>query len=376
MKRARSSILLPALGLALVCAALVCRVAPAEAAGYLKRAEVRSFIDELHVQHGLDPLELERILGAARHQPKVVRLIGLPRPAAQPPSTRVRSYPAYRARFLTETRIRAGLGYWSSHEEVLQRAEQEFGVPAEVILGILGVETAFGRNTGSFRVLDALATIAFDGPRRREYFREELSHFLLLASEAGLDPLALKGSYAGAMGLPQFMPSSYRRFAVDYDGDGKIDLLTTPADAIGSIARYLQAHGWRSGESSAAVAAVPAALGPGLVSGLERSHTLSALRQLGLGLPDLSVTDETCALVELPAPGAAPAYWVTFANFEAITRYNRSTFYAAAVLELGNAIRAAREAEALAPRGDETLTAQAPRETLAGGDAAPAGAAP
>src|SRR5687768_2598219 len=204
------------------------------ASEYLARPEVRLFIQSMQTEHGLDAAELERVLGEVQYQPTVVRLIGPPQPATAPKP--VRSYPRYRAKFLTNVRIAAGVRYWATHEEYLRRAEAEYGVPAEVILGILGVETAFGQNTGSFRVVDSLATIAFDGPRRQEYFRDELKELLLLARETGIDPLALKGSYAGAMGLPQFMPSSYRRYAIDFDGDRVVDLAGSAADAIGSVA--------------------------------------------------------------------------------------------------------------------------------------------
>jgi membrane-bound lytic murein transglycosylase B len=172
---------------------------------------VREFIDSMSDEHGIESTDLERILGAARHQPAVVRLIN-PEPSSAP--SPARSYSRYRAKFLTPNLISAGSQFWALHAEDLARAEAEFGVPAEVILGVLGVETSFGRNTGSFRAIDALATIAFDGARRQEYFRGELKELLLLARETGIDPLVIKGSYAGAVGLPQFMPSSYRRYAV------------------------------------------------------------------------------------------------------------------------------------------------------------------
>ena len=308
--------------------------------GYLSRADVLSFIGDLHSEHGFDLAELERVLGDARHEPLVVRLIGPERPAvALPP---VRSYPKYRAKFLTPARIIAGIEYWHAHEDDLRRAESEFGVPAEVILGILGVETAFGRNTGSFRVIDALATIAFDGPRRQDYFREELKELLLLAREIGLDPLAIKGSYAGAMGLPQFMPSSYRRHAVDFDGDGSIDLVSSPADAIGSVASYLKAHGWATGEPATVRVQLPRGGESDLVSGLHRTHTVADLKKKGVQFPGAAVPEGACSVVELPKPGAASKYIVGFGNFETITRYNRSTFYATAVLDLAEAILSQR----------------------------------
>jgi membrane-bound lytic murein transglycosylase B len=314
---------------------------PAQAADYLSRAEVLSFIGNLHSEHGFDLAELERVLGEARHLPVVVRLIGPERPANATPV--VRSWPRYRGKFLTKARINAGVQYWAAHEESLSRAEAEFGVPAEVILGILGVETVFGRNTGSFRVVDALATIAFDGPRRQEYFREELKELLLLSREIGIDPLAIKGSYAGAMGLPQFMPSSYRRHAVDFDGDGAIDLAGSPADAIASVARYLKDHGWTPGEPARSRVKLPQGREAELVSGLKFTHTVSDLKKQGVKFSSRKLPEGACSVIELPKPKAAPTYVVGFRNFEAITRYNRSTFYASAVLDLAEAIRAARK---------------------------------
>lgn len=309
-------------------------------AAYLAREEVRSFIATLEAEYGLDATELERVLGAARYQPTVARLIGPERPKTTVPP--VRSYPAYRAKFLTKARIAAGTAFWEMYEVELRRAEAQYGVPAEVIVGILGVETLFGQNTGSFRVVDALTTIAFDGPRRQDYFREELKQFLLLTHELGIDPLDLKGSYAGAMGLPQFMPSSYRQHAVDFDGDGAVDLVGSPIDAIGSIASYLSAHGWVSGEPPTVKVVLPAGAEE-LVSGLQRIHTVADLQERGVKFSRSTLPTGECSLVELPAPGKPSQYFAGFANFEAITRYNRSTFYATAVLELAEAIRDARQ---------------------------------
>jgi membrane-bound lytic murein transglycosylase B len=312
--------------------------------GYLSRADVTSFIGSLHSEHGFDLAELERVLGQAVHQPAVVRLIGPERqPTAKAP---IRSYPKYRKKFLTPARINAGVQYWAAHEEYLKRAEAEFGVPAEVILGIIGVETAYGRNTGSYRVVDALATIAFDGQRRQDYFREELKELLLLARDIGIDPLAFKGSYAGAVGLPQFMPSSYRKHAVDFDADGAIDLIGSPADAVGSVASYLEAHGWKKGEPATVPVRLPAGTAPELVSGLKRVHTVADLKKSGVKFTGAGtgtqLPEDSCSVVELPHPGKGSKYFAGFGNFEVITRYNRSTFYATAVLELAEAIRKAR----------------------------------
>jgi membrane-bound lytic murein transglycosylase B len=342
-------------GAAVVAALQLFTTPSANSSDYLSRPEVRSFIDAMRADHGIDTAEVERVLVAVRHQPTVVRLIG-PEPTAVRQT--VRSYPAYRAQFLTPARIAAGTRYWELHEKHLRRAELHFGVPAEVILGILGVETAFGRNTGSFRVVDALATIAFDGPRRQEYFREELKELLLLAREKGIDPLAIKGSYAGAVGLPQFMPSSYRRHAVDFDGDGAVDLSGSPADAIGSIASYFKAYGWTTGEPPTAPVHLPSGAEAELVSGLQRVHEVTQLKQQGVRFQPATLPEGLCSVVELPAPGKPSRYVAGFSNFEVVTRYNRSTFYATAVLELADAIRKARDGElAMASRTEATRVA-------------------
>jgi membrane-bound lytic murein transglycosylase B len=337
---ARVRALVAAGGLAM----LVLTASPARAnTPYLERPEVLTFMSDLQSQYGFDIAELERVLGDARYEPRVVQLIGPERPSSAAPV--VRSWPGYRARFLTRARINAGVQYWQLHEDDLRRAQAEFGVPAQVILGILGVETAFGRNTGSFRTVDALATIAFDGPRRQEYFREELKELLLLSREMKVDPLALRGSYAGAMGLPQFMPSSYRRHAVDFDGNGSIDLLRSPADAIASVASYLKAYGWTAGEAARARVRLPAGTAPDLISGLARVHTVEDLKKKGVKFSVRSLPKDACSVIELPAPRHASKYLVGFGNFEAVTRYNRSTFYATAVLDLADAISSARKAK-------------------------------
>jgi membrane-bound lytic murein transglycosylase B len=322
-------------------AAVAClfAVQPAFASSdYLARADVRAFIESMIEEYGIDSSYLERTLGAVRHTPAAVRLIGPPPSSAPSPA---RSYSRYRARFLTPALISEGSRFWSLHAEDLARAEAEFGVPAEVILGILGVETSYGRNTGTFRAIDALATIAFDGERRQDYFRQELKELLLLARESKIDPLVIKGSYAGAVGLPQFMPSSYRRYAVDYDGDGAIDLLGSPADAIGSIASYMKAFGWVAGEAPTA----PVRLAPGseteLVSGLERVHDLLEVQGKGVIFSGGEPPAGPISIFELPTPGQRSKFVAGFANFEVVTRYNRSTFYASAVLELADAIQKA-----------------------------------
>jgi membrane-bound lytic murein transglycosylase B len=312
---------------------------------FLSRPDVRLFIDRMGEEHGIESAELERILGEVRYTPAAVRLIG-PAPSSAP--SPARSYERYRAKFLTPELISAGSRFWSLHAEDLARAETEYGVPSELILGILGVETFFGRNTGSFRAIDALATIAFDGERRQDYFREELKELLLLARDTGIDPLAVKGSYAGAVGLPQFMPSSYRRYAVDFDGDGAIDLLRSPADAIGSIARYMKAFGWVSGEVPTAPVRLASGTEADLVSGLERIHDVSEVQGKGVVFSGRDPPAGLVSIFELPTPGKPSKFQAGFTNFEVVTRYNRSTFYASAVLELGDAIQKVRDRVRLA----------------------------
>jgi membrane-bound lytic murein transglycosylase B len=326
----------------MTCLFALCLLAlpPASAgANYATRPEVREFIESMSREHGMDVAYLERVMRDAKREPTVLRLMA-PQPSSAPSSAR--SYARYRAQFLTPDLIAAGSRFWAQHAEVLARAEDEFGVPAEVILGILGVETFYGRNTGSFRVLDALASIAFDGERRQDFFRGELEELLLLSRESGMDPLALKGSYAGAMGLPQFMPSSYRRYAVDYDGDGTIDLLGSPVDAIGSIASYLEAFGWVPGEPATASVRLAPGSETDLVSGLERVHDVLDVQGKGVIFAGRDPPDVPCSIFELPTPGKPSKYVAGFTNFEVVTRYNRSSFYAYAVLELGAAIEKAR----------------------------------
>ena len=327
-------------------AACLLAVQPVLAASdYLSRPDVRAFIDSMSEEHGIESADLERILGDVRYTPAAVRLIG-PVPSSAP--SPARSYARYRAKFLTPELISAGSRFWSLHAADLARAEAEYGVPSEVIVGILGVETFFGRNTGSFRVIDALASIAFDGERRQDYFRGELKELLLLARDSKIDPLAIKGSYAGAVGLPQFMPSSYRRYAVDYDDDGTIDLSGSATDAIGSVASYMKAFGWVPNEQPTA----PVRLAPGteadLVSGLDRVHDVSEVQGKGVVFSGRDPPAGLVSIFELPTPGKPSKFVAGFTNFEVVTRYNRSTFYASAVLELGEAIQKAHNRVQLA----------------------------
>jgi len=317
-------------------AACLLAAQPVLSSDYLSRADVREFIESMIEDHGIDSSELERILGAVRYTPVAVRLIG-PVPSSAP--SPARSYSRYRAKFLTPEMISDGSRFWSLHAKDLARAKAEYGIPPEVILGILGVETSYGTNTGSFRAIDALATIAFDGVRRQDYFREELKELLLLARDTGIDPLVIKGSYAGAVGLPQFMPSSYRKYAVDYDDDGVIDLLRSPSDAIGSIASYMKAFGWVPNEVPTATVRLLPGSEVDLVSGLDRVHDLMEVQGKGVVFSGREPPAGPISIFELPTPGQPSKFVAGFNNFEVVTRYNRSTFYASAVLELADAIK-------------------------------------
>jgi membrane-bound lytic murein transglycosylase B len=304
-------------------------------AGFNQDPEVRAFILSMHEQHGFDVGHLTRQFAAIRPNATVLRAI---RPPAVP--EKQRSWERYRERFVNGQRIAGGLSFWQQHAATLQRAEAIYGVPPEIIAAIIGVETIYGQHMGSFGVLEALASLAFNYPRRAEFFRGELEQFLLLARENGVSPLEIKGSYAGAMGIPQFMPSSQRRFAVDFDGDDRIDLRHSNTDAIGSVARFLQQHGWQKDAPVAVPANVngdPAAL---IAAGIKPSLTVGEMASLGVVAP--AASEQAAALIDLVTPGAATEYWLGFDNFYVITRYNRSSFYAMAVFQLAEALRAAR----------------------------------
>ncbi len=306
-------------------------------------AEARAFIGEMHEKNGFDIAELTRRFAKVHANATVLRAI---RPAAVPEQQR--SWQRYRERFVNERRISGGLRFWEENGSELVRAQALYGVPPEIIAAIIGVETEYGRNTGNFGVLEALATLAFAYPPRAAFFRGELEQFLLLARENGVDPLAVKGSYAGAIGIPQFMPSSQRHYAVDFDGDQRIDLIRSTSDAIGSLARFLKLHGWQAQAPVAVPARLdgdPAALAALLAAGIKPATPLRDFAPQGITALS-TVTDlpaETpAALIDLVSPQQPTEYWIGFDNFYVITRYNRSSFYAMAVFELAEALRAAR----------------------------------
>ncbi|TXT38509.1 MAG: membrane-bound lytic murein transglycosylase B [Comamonadaceae bacterium] len=313
---------------------------------YSQRKDAMLAADDIAVRRNLDPAWVRQTLAQARYIPAVVKAI-------TPPAVGVaKNWKVYRSRFVEPIRIKAGVAFWQAHRQTLQRAEQETGVPAEIIVGIIGVETLYGQNTGNFRVIDALATLTFDFPsshpraaQRNAYFQDELEQFLSLSSRTGRDPLAIKGSYAGAMGWPQFMPSSWAKYAVDFDADGVVDLLNSPADAIGSVAHYFKAYGWQ----------------PGLPTHFPVTFDTQKLELETLLAPDILPTFSVpsfqakgavltgqalqhpgnLALIELQMGDAPPVYVAGTDNFYAITRYNWSSYYAFAVIELGQAVAAA-----------------------------------
>lgn len=336
--------------LALLAAFAAFGARPSAAGGtYGQRAEVHQFIAEMVERHGFSGRELRKLFGRVRYQPAVIRSM------TPPPEAPVKSWQSYRAMFVSRERIEAGARFRERHGAALARAAQEFGVPAEIIVAIIGVETVYGRNMGTYRMIDALATLAFDFPRRSEFFRSELESFLLYARENGIDTFAAQGSYAGAFGIPQFMPGSYRRFAVDYDGDGRRDLNSSPPDAIGSVGNFLRAHGWEAGQPVAAQAQVSGEAHRKLIdAGIKPVYRIADLPAYGVVIAagaaspvepaaliaraEALAPEAGCALVELETPGQPPEYWVGLQNFYALTRYNRSSFYAIAVLELAREI--------------------------------------
>jgi membrane-bound lytic murein transglycosylase B len=273
---------------------------------------------------------------------KTRRLPAVLRAMARPAEAPRRSWHTYRAQFLTGARIEAGVRFRETHAAALQRAAEQFGVPEEIIVAIVGIETAYGRNTGQFRVIDALSTLAFDYPERAAYFRDELEQFLLFSREAGVDVFSVRGSYAGAIGIPQFMPGSYRRFAVDFDGDGQRNLLASAADAVGSVANFLREHGWQRGQPIASPARVTGEMHREMLeAGPRPVYRVADLGHYGVTTQETLPQHLLSVLVDLETPGAPTEYWVGLQNFYAITRYNRSFFYAAAVTELARAIASA-----------------------------------
>ncbi len=319
-------------------ACLLALLAPANAQALdATREDVRQFAAEMVKNHQFDAAWIDTLLLSAQPQPAIIE-------AMNRPAERTRPWFEYRARFITPRRINEGVAFWQAHREELERIAAERGVPPEIIVGIVGVETFYGTITGKFRILDALATLAFDYPARAPYFRAELEEFLLLAREHGMDPLTVTGSYAGAMGAPQFMPRSVRAYARDGDGNGRIDLWNTWADVFSSVANFLCAHGWQPNEPIR----VPATLfSPDEVqiegTKLATNDTVDSLQRKGVEFTAL-LPDSAPVMFVAVRGELGPAYFVGYKNLWVITRYNRSSLYALTVTELGEAVRAALQA--------------------------------
>jgi len=308
--------------------------ASANAEKVTENPKIASFINKMVKQHKFERDELIRLFSEVELLPEIIEK--MKRPAEGMPWHR------YRQIFLKENRIALGVKFWQENEALLRRAEEKYGVPAEIIVAIIGVETRYGQHKGGFRVLDSMTTLAVDYPRRSKFFLREMEHFLLLARSEGLNPRSVLGSYAGAMGKPQFMPSSYREYAVDFDGDGVRDLLDNSADAIGSVANYLKRHGWQRGQPVAHMARVSGSkVKKQVKKGLKPHTSVGKLNSMGIVSETRLKKDLKTALIELEQSNGKE-YWLGLNNFYAITRYNHSALYAMAVYQLGNAIDARR----------------------------------
>ena len=296
------------------------------------RPEVEAFINDLVENEQFSRNELETILGKAQKSDRVLELISRP-------AERRLEWKDYRKIFMTDQRVSEGVDFWLAHAETLAKAEKEYGVPASIIVAIIGVETYYGRLTGGFKVLDALSTLSFDYPPRSTFFTRQLKEFLILVREQGLNPHELTGSYAGAMGIPQFMPSSYRAYAVDFTGDGQSNIWQQEEDAIGSVANYLKENGWRAGKPIASKAWVQGTQYEQAIGSTVRPvKTLKQLEQSGW--KPVSVLPSATKAAPMRFEGEkGTEYWLGMENFRVITTYNRSRLYALAVYQLAGEVK-------------------------------------
>ena len=303
----------------------------------LQNPAVLAFIQDMGERHGFNQAELSAQFADQRPDARVIRIM------APAPTQLTPNWVAYRERFVNNRRINRGLQFWEAYADTLDKAAREYGVPAEIIVAIIGVETEYGRNMGSFNILNALASIGFYGERRREFFQSELEQYLLLARDNDMDLNSTRGSFAGALGIPQFMPSSQRRWGVDFDGNGKVDLIHSPVDAIGSVANFLKSHGWVKGDTPVVSVIPPEPLPVEFEKvDVKPGIQLEQYRDAGFRFVTRDTDRTPATLVTLSSPKAPTQYWLGFNNYYVITRYNRSAAYAMSVIELGEAVRQAR----------------------------------
>ena len=329
-------------GLMLSLSLLMC--APATALD-VQREDVREFVDQLVAEHDFDRDALNAVLAGAQKQQSILDAISRPAEKSKP-------WHDYRDIFIQPKRINAGVDFWNEHADTIDAITRETGVPGEILVGIIGVETFYGRITGRYRVLDALATLGFDYPPRAKFFRRELGQFLILAREEAVDIDSALGSYAGAMGSPQFIPSSYRAYAVDANNDGRRDLWGSWHDVIGSVANYFVRHDWQPGQEVVSAARLPTRFEGQLPekNSLKADSSVAELSRQGIEFATDLPTSSKARLIVFEGE-SGPQYYVGYHNFYVITRYNRSAMYAMAVWQLGNEVAAARK-QAMAARAD------------------------
>lgn len=302
---------------------------------YSERPEVQAFMVEMQTKHGFAEPWLMRLFDQADFKPAVIKAM-LP-----PVDPQVKSWRNYRNRFIEPKRLAAGKRFWQAHADTIRRASEAYGVPESIIVAIIGIETIYGKQLGNFETFSAMTTLAFDYPPRASLFRNQLEELLLLAREEDRSPLAYRGSFAGALGLPQFLPGSIRRYATDFDENGRVDL-TDPDDAIGSVARFLSMHGWvKDGPITAPARISDEDAAPLVALGIVPQRTPADMP----GLVAPNAPNQSATLVDLVTPGQGTEYRLGYQNFYVITRYNRSSFYATTVSDFADALQAARQAE-------------------------------
>ncbi|WP_227664007.1 lytic murein transglycosylase B [Marinobacter salarius] len=310
---------------------MACFASPLQAGPYNETPESREFVREMSERYGFEAERVSAILANAQRRDSILEAISRP-------AEKTLEWHEYRRIFMRDERIEQGVSFLRKHQEAFERAEREYGVPASIVAAIIGVETWYGTYKGKYRVLDALATLAFDYPPRSRFFRSELAQYLLMTREQGFDPMALTGSYAGAMGYGQFISSSYRHYALDFDGDDVADILTNPVDAIGSVANYFRAHRWQTGEPVAERVSDSLPKNSPLLTGeLRPTLTVNDYRQAGI-IPEMDVPGDAKARAIRLVGDEGSELWLTYHNFYVITRYNHSHLYAMAVHQLAGAL--------------------------------------